>query len=210
MRTTVNQYGDSSHPVCHIRITKSTSLWTWMTFHLFVFFNFFFLFPIFVVWLFMAAVAVYVGSQARGWVGVVAAGLRHSSIRSKPCLRLYYSSRQHGIPNPLSEARDRTYVLMDASQIHFRWATTGTPFNFFQWCFVVSLYKSCIPFVKFIHNYFILFDAIINGIAFLFSLLDCSLQCVEIQGIFVYWYCILQPCWTPLLALIVCVYVGFP
>ena len=40
---------------------------------------------------------------------------------------LHYSSRQHQILNPLSKARDRTCILpMDASQIHFCWATTGT------------------------------------------------------------------------------------
>ena len=34
---------------------------------------------------------------------------------------------QHQILNPLSEARDRTCVLKDTSQIRFHWATTGTP-----------------------------------------------------------------------------------
>ena len=29
--------------------------------------------------------------------------------------------------NPLSKARDQTCDLMDTSQIHFHWATTGTP-----------------------------------------------------------------------------------
>ena len=32
---------------------------------------------------------------------------------------LHHSSRQHQILNPLSEARDQTYVLMDTSQIPF-------------------------------------------------------------------------------------------
>ena len=32
-----------------------------------------------------------------------------------------------GILNSLSEARDWTCILMDGSQIHFRWAMTGTP-----------------------------------------------------------------------------------
>ena len=32
----------------------------------------------------------------------------------------HHSSQQHQILNRLSEARDRTYVLMDASQIRFR------------------------------------------------------------------------------------------
>ena len=39
---------------------------------------------------------------------------------------LHHSSRQWQILNPLSEIRDRTCVLMDRSQIHFRCATTGT------------------------------------------------------------------------------------
>ena len=38
-----------------------------------------------------------------------------------------HSSQQRQIPNPLIKARDRTRVLMDASQIRFRRATTGTP-----------------------------------------------------------------------------------
>ena len=39
---------------------------------------------------------------------------------------LHHSSQQCWILNPLSEARVRTCVLIDASQIRFRWATTGT------------------------------------------------------------------------------------
>ena len=33
---------------------------------------------------------------------------------------LHHSSRQRWIPNPLSEARDGTFILMDASQAHYR------------------------------------------------------------------------------------------
>ena len=33
---------------------------------------------------------------------------------------LHHSSWQRWIPNPVIEARDRTCILMDASQIHFR------------------------------------------------------------------------------------------
>ena len=40
---------------------------------------------------------------------------------------LYHSSGQSWILNPLSEARDRTHVLADASQICSCWAMTGTP-----------------------------------------------------------------------------------
>ena len=45
---------------------------------------------------------------------------------------LYHSSLQHWILNPLSEARDRTFILMDTSQIRFCWATTGTPDRAFR------------------------------------------------------------------------------
>ena len=44
---------------------------------------------------------------------------------------LHHSSRRHQIPHPWREARDRTRVLMETSQIHFRCATTGTPHHVF-------------------------------------------------------------------------------
>ena len=44
---------------------------------------------------------------------------------------LHHSSPQRQIVNPLSKARDRTCVLMDASQIHFHWAMTGTSSHWF-------------------------------------------------------------------------------
>ena len=40
---------------------------------------------------------------------------------------LHHSSRQCQIPDQLSEAKDRTCVLMDTSQIRFHFATTGMP-----------------------------------------------------------------------------------
>ena len=40
---------------------------------------------------------------------------------------LHHSSWQRRILNPLSEARDRTCVLMDTGQVHFCCATMGTP-----------------------------------------------------------------------------------
>ena len=45
---------------------------------------------------------------------------------------LHHSSRQCWIPDALSEARDRTRILMDTSQIRFCWATMGTPENTFN------------------------------------------------------------------------------
>ena len=38
---------------------------------------------------------------------------------------LHHSSRQSQMLNPLSEARDRTHILMNTSQVHFHWATRG-------------------------------------------------------------------------------------
>ena len=39
---------------------------------------------------------------------------------------LHYSSWQHQILNPVSEARDRTCILMDTNQVHYCEATVGT------------------------------------------------------------------------------------
>ena len=49
---------------------------------------------------------------------------------------LHHSSRQCQILNPLSEARDRTCILMDTSQVHCRCATAGPPLLVFEvkWC----------------------------------------------------------------------------
>ena len=44
---------------------------------------------------------------------------------------LHHSSLQCQILNPLREARDQTCVLMDTSQIRFRYATMGTPKSWF-------------------------------------------------------------------------------
>ena len=49
-----------------------------------------------------------------------------TSVQSHIC-NLHHSSQERRILNPLCEARDWTYVLMDASGIHFRWATVGIP-----------------------------------------------------------------------------------
>ena len=63
-----------------------------------------------------AALAAYGGAQARGRIRATAAGLSHSHSYAGP--NLHHNSRQHWILNPLREARDRTCVLMDTSQIH--------------------------------------------------------------------------------------------
>ena len=42
---------------------------------------------------------------------------------------LHHSSQQHWILNSLSEARDRTHVLMDTSWVCHHWAMTGTHYT---------------------------------------------------------------------------------
>ena len=93
------------------------------------------IFVVVVVLLFRVAPVAYVRSQARGWNRAIAAGLHHShsNTGSEPCLQLTYTtytSWQPWILNPLSEARHRACILVDASQICFLWATMGTPRDF--------------------------------------------------------------------------------
>ena len=79
--------------------------------------------------LFRAAPAAYGSSQARGRIAAIAAGLchSHSNVGLSLICNLHPSLQQGHILNTLSEARDRTHILMDASQICFHCATTGTP-----------------------------------------------------------------------------------
>ena len=44
---------------------------------------------------------------------------------------LHYSSWQHWIPDPLSEAQDQTCILMDTIWIRAHCATMGTPSIYF-------------------------------------------------------------------------------
>ena len=72
--------------------------------------------------IFRATLAAHGGSQARGPIGAVAAGLRHShsNAGSEPGLPPTPWMWQCQIRNPLSEARDRTHSLLDFSRVRYR------------------------------------------------------------------------------------------
>ena len=88
--------------------------------------NFFFFF-----FLFRATSIAYGHFQARGWIGPIAAKVwpqATATLDPSHFASLHHISWQHWILNPLRKARDWTPILMDPSQVHFCWATTGTPF----------------------------------------------------------------------------------
>ena len=58
------------------------------------------------------------GSQARSRVGATAARLCHSHSNSGSELHLQPTTQLTAMPDPLSEARDQTRILMDTSRIH--------------------------------------------------------------------------------------------
>ena len=78
--------------------------------------------------IFRAPFAAYGGSWARDLIGVIAANPHHSHGNAGPKPQLqstpWLAATTDLYP---TEARDRTYILVDASQIRFCWATTGTP-----------------------------------------------------------------------------------
>ena len=76
---------------------------------------------------FRAALMACEDSQARGRIGAVAAGLCHSNASLSCTCDLHRSLWQCRILNPMSEARDRTSILVDTSQTCFCWAMMGTP-----------------------------------------------------------------------------------
>ena len=95
--------------------------------------------------LFMAALAAYGSSQARGRIRVVAAGLRHSHSNAKIWDRSVIYTIAHSNArffNPLNEARDWTQVLMDTGWVRYYQATMGTPIFFFFFFFFLKARKS--------------------------------------------------------------------
>ena len=68
------------------------------------------------------------GSQARGWIGVAAAGLHHS--HSKQQRQIWTSvtyTTAHGNAQPSEPAKDQTHILMDTGQICFHCPAMWTP-----------------------------------------------------------------------------------
>ena len=51
---------------------------------------------------------------------------------------LHHNSWQCWILNPLTEARNRTHILMDASRVRYCWATMGTPTCYASRCSCIS------------------------------------------------------------------------
>ena len=68
-----------------------------------------------------AALEAYGRTQARGCIRATAAGLyfSHSNAGSEPHLQPTPQLTATRILNPLSEARDRTCILMDASRVYY-------------------------------------------------------------------------------------------
>ena len=76
------------------------------------------LFFFFFFCLFRAAPTAFGGSQVRGHIGAVAAGLHQSHSNPDPShvCNLHHSSQQGRILNPLREARDPTCVIRDTTR----------------------------------------------------------------------------------------------
>ena len=97
------------------------------------------------LFLFFSAPSAACGSsQPRGRIGATASSLHHShsNLGSKPGLRPTPQLTAMPDPRRMSEARDRTPVLIDTSQIHFCCATMGTPIlEYFRLLIITEKYK---------------------------------------------------------------------
>ena len=79
--------------------------------------------------LFRAAPTAYGGSQARGLIGAVVAGLYHSCSNMGSELHLLPTPQLTAMPDPkpMEQGQDRSCNLMVPSRIHFCCAIMGTP-----------------------------------------------------------------------------------
>ena len=64
-----------------------------------------------------------------------------TATRDPSICNLHGSSWQCGLLNPLNEDRDWTFILMDTSWVHYRWAM-GTPLVFFFFFLIWHFYMS--------------------------------------------------------------------
>ena len=79
--------------------------------------------------LFRVTPAAYGSTQARGWIGAAAfVGYAAAIAMWDPgwVCNIYHNSQQHRILNPLSKARDWTWILTDIRFLTY-WASMGTP-----------------------------------------------------------------------------------
>ena len=102
------------------------------------FFLSFFFFFLFVFCPFRATPAAYGGSQARGLTEATAVA---TPDPSRVC-NLHHSLQQRRILNSLSKVKDGTCNLMVPGQIRFCCATTGTPFFFVLFCFLLLFFRA--------------------------------------------------------------------
>ena len=85
----------------------------------------------------------------KAWAAAAGLPHTHSSVGSEPLVcDLHLSSQQCRILYLLSNARDWTYILMVTSQIHFCWATMGTPQSLclilsYSYCLLLSHLRVC-------------------------------------------------------------------
>ena len=163
-----------------VRVISAEPQWERWVF-VFVFFMFCFYFCLFIyllffIFLFFVFLGPHLWQTEVPRLGVeselqLPACTTATATRDPSCIcNLHHSSQQCWILNPLSKARDQTYILTDASQIRFHWATMGTPqfclfkiylrYNFFSSSALVTFFQfwSVEYLLIFIYNLFMSWD----------------------------------------------------